>query len=124
MDISLVSDIHISVTISGVEYVVTATPKSIRPKAKVKLAETFNENMSLVKEAIFFLGYGDDVVDTTHINGVISKDISSKHIGIALEHLGYDSVIRFKHTDKRNHYIRYNSLLITGEDALKTIKGQ
>lgn len=123
MEIGQILDVELVVRIQGVDYIVAAKPTSIRRKRKSNRS-FFEPKTAELETLISKLGFGADVVDVTEINGLLERKVGGKTLAINLEYLGYDEVCRFKHKDGRNHYVRYNSLLITKEDALEKIKGR
>ena len=123
MEIGQILDVELIVRIQGVDYIVTAKPTEIRRKRK-RNRSFFEPKIAELEAAISKLGFDTHAVDVTEINGFLEKNVSGKTLAMNLEYLGYDEVCRFKHSDGRNHYVRYNSLFITKDDALKKIKGR
>ncbi|MGE9293368.1 MAG: hypothetical protein ACQKBW_07130 [Puniceicoccales bacterium] len=123
MKIGQILDVELVVRIQGVDYIVNAKATDIRRKRK-PAKSFFEPKTGELESLISKLDFDETAVDVTQINDNFEKKVSGKTLAMNLEHLGYDEVCRFKHSDGRNHYVRYNSLLITKEDALAKIKGR
>ena len=124
MDICSFSDVKISLKIDGNDYILTTKPKSIRAKNKKHVGTAYVPPVDDVVEAINSLGFTESCVDVTLINEFLGKPVNGRVIAAILSDLGYTDSFRFKHEDGRNHYVRYNFIFTTAQDALAELKGR
>ena len=123
MQIEKFSKITLEVTVDGKRYSVKFAPESFKPVEKRK-ATSSAFDPSLVKTAIVDLGYDDSCVNATAINKHLGGDVPGKTLGYTLSNLCYDESVRYKDKDGVYQYVRYNSFLVTAQEAVERIKGR
>lgn len=123
MQIENFSKITLEVDVDGKRYSVKFAPESFKPVEKRKVLPSSAFDPSFIKTAIVDLGYDDSCVNATAINKHLGGDIPGKTLGYILSDLCYDESVRYKHKDGVYQYVRYNSFLVTAQEAVERIKG-
>lgn len=122
MQIEKFSKITLEVTVDGKRYSVKFAPESFKPVEKRKVPGSAFDP-SLIKTAIVDLDYDDSCVNATAINKHLGGDVPGKTLGYTLSNLCYDESVRYKDKDGVYQYVRYNSFLVTAQEAVERIKG-